>query len=427
MKRRSFFKQGLLPMIGLYGLPLSELDQAGIQNNTTGKHNSSALKISRIEIIDCSITPGEKSWAPVFVRVTTNDGIQGIGEMAPSYSAGIIPAMRYLEVLAPDFIGKDPFQITRLLNPLLYNVFSRPGLVVGHVVSALDMAFMDIKGKALNVPVYELLGGKVHDHVRVYANGWCYDMTEPKQYAEAALKNVENGFTAMKLDPFRYFEGGFQWSNQNPGSAVRSRWVKVGIDRVKAIREAIGSDVDIFLEAHGKFDPATAIYIAEAFQDLGLYAYEEPTDSTNFEYFKKVSEGTTIPLASGERMISRQDFRPFIEQQLIAIAQPDVGTVGGILETKKIADYAEMYKIYLAPHNCGGPVCTAASVQLDAACPNFIIQETFPYRPPEMFDFAVRSYEETIENGFIKVPDAPGLGIELDSDKIKKAPVKVIK
>lgn len=423
MKRRAFFSKGLLPLLGVAGLPISA--PAKPEQKPTATTASSTMTITKIEIIDCSLKPGEKSWSPVFVKVHTNQGIHGIGEMAPAYSSGIIAAMRYLQIVGKNLVGKDPFQVSKIVDSLFFQM-KRPSLESGHVASAIDMALMDIKGKALGVPVYELIGGKRHDQVRVYANGWCYNMTEPSQYAEAALENVENGFTCMKLDPFRYYEGGFDWASQNPDSATRSRWVKVGLDRVKAIREAVGPHVDIFLEAHGKFDAATALYIAEAFEEIGLFAYEEPIDSTNFEYFKKVSEGTTIPLASGERLISRQEFRPFIEQQLVSIIQPDLGMAGGILETKKIADYAEVYKIYLAPHNSGGPVCTAASVQTDAACSNFIIQETFPYRPPEYFDFAVQSYESRIENGYLPVPDGPGLGIELDEDKINKAPRTVI-
>jgi galactonate dehydratase len=419
MKRRTFFSKGLLPMLGVAGWPLTAKAKAESKPAPGAVRNQ--LKITQIEIIDCSLQPGEKSWSPVFVKVYTDQGIHGTGEMAPAYSSGIIAAMRHLQIVGRGLIGKDPFAVSQIVDDLFFQM-KRPSLESGHVASALDMALMDIKGKALGVPLYDLIGGKRHDHVRLYANGWCYNMTEPTQYAEAALKNVENGFTCMKLDPFRYYEGDFDWANQKPTAATRHQWVKVGLDRVKAIRNAVGPDVDIFLEAHGKFDASTALYIAEAFEEMDLYAYEEPIDSTNFDYFKKVSEGTTIPLATGERLISRQEFRPFIEQQLVSIIQPDLGVAGGILETKKIADYAEIYKIYLAPHNSGGPVCSAASVQTDAACANFIIQETFPYRPPEYFDFAVQSYESRIEKGYLKVPDEPGLGIELDKDKIKKAP-----
>lgn len=421
MKRRNFFTAGMLLGAGALAKPAG-----AFAGETAAKYSAAGnLKITKIEVTDCSLKPGKKSWAPVFVRIFTNEGVNGTGEMAPAYSSGIIPAMRYMEVVGRDLIGKNPFEVSKIVDGILFQM-KRPSLESGHVASAIDMALMDIKGKALGVPVYDLIGGKVHDHVRVYANGWCYNMTEPAQYAEAALRNVQNGFTAMKLDPFRYYEGGFNWANQNPGSATRSKWVKVGLDRVRAIRDAVGPHIDIFLEAHGKFDPSTALYIAEAFEEIGLYAYEEPIDSTNFDYFKKVSEGTTIPLASGERLISCQEFRPFIEQQLVSIVQPDLGMAGGILETKRIADHADIYKIYLAPHNSGGPVCTAASVQLDAACRNFIIQETFPYRPPDYFDFAEKSYESRIEKGYIKVPDEPGLGIELNEDKIKDALVKTI-
>jgi len=380
------------------------------------------MKIARIEIIDAKLEPEKVGgWHPTFVVVENEDGARGVGEMGPFYSPGIAAAIRHLELQAKRLIGRDPFQVQSIAHGLLSGAFSMPSLECGHAASAIDMALHDLKGKVLGIPAYDLIGGRVRDGIRVYANGWCYRKERPEEYAEAARSVVEAGFTAMKFDPFRYAEGGFQWDIQSVSGAPRARWLRTAVARVEAVREAVGPEVDILLECHGKFDVPTAEVIADAMADFDLYWQEEPTGSTNVALLKQISDATSLPVAAGERLVGRDSFRPFIEQNGIAIAQPDLGMVGGITEGRAIAEHARQYGIFLAPHNAGGPICTAASVHLDLATPNFLIQETFPFRPPEYFQFIVESYESRIRDGYLQASTAPGLGVELDEERLRSA------
>ncbi len=381
------------------------------------------MKITEIEIIDAQLDAQKsRGWNPAFVVVRTDEGVAGIGEMAPAYSPSIQAAIRHLAVHGQDLIGVDPFRIQSVTGGLLSTAFGMPSLECGHVASAIDMALHDLKGKALGIPAIDLLGGRVRDSIRVYANGWCYRKETPIEYAEAAKGVVEAGFTAMKFDPFRYAEGGGDWAIQRAGQTPRSRWVQTSLRRLEAVRSAVGPEVDILLEAHAKFDTPTAEYLADAFSELDLYWYEEPTHSANVAMMKRVADAIAIPLATGERLVGRDAFRPFIEAQACSVVQPDLGMAGGLTECRAIAEHAQQYGLFFAPHNAGGPVCTAASVQLDLATPNFLIQETYPFRPPEYDDFVLAKYEDRIWGGFLTPPDAPGLGVELDEDRLKSAP-----
>lgn len=220
------------------------------------------MKITRIEIIDAR-HPTAPGWNPVFVLVHTDTGLHGLGEMAPAYSGSLQAAIRHLQEHGPSLLGQDPFTIQAHTARILGGAWGQPCLTLGHVASALDIALHDLKGKALGVPVYDLLGGKVRDSVRCYANGWCYNLRTPEDYAQAALKVAAAGFTAMKFDPFRYAEGGFAWATQTPSAAPRTRWLKTAFDRVAAVRAAVGPEIDILLECHGQFDASTARLIDE--------------------------------------------------------------------------------------------------------------------------------------------------------------------
>lgn len=368
------------------------------------------LKITRIELIDCRHQSG---WNPAFVRVHTDGGIHGVGEMAPAYSSLIPAALRALESHGRGLIGEDPFQIQRITQRLLGAAWGQPDLVSGHLASAIDIALHDLKGKALGVPAYDLIGGRVRDSIRCYANGWCYNLKDPAAYAAAAAKVVADGFTALKFDPFRYAPGGFKWAYQSADGAPRQRWLRTAVDRVAAVREAVGPEVDILLEAHGKFDAPTAVAISEAMREFKLFWHEEPTNSQNVAMVVETTARNPMPVATGERLVGRHAFRPFVEARACAVLQPDLGMAGGLTECRAIAEHADLQGIFLAPHNAGGPVCTAASVHLDFATPNFLIQEIFPYRPADYFDFVESNYESRIVKGFLAAPSAPGLGIEL--------------
>jgi galactonate dehydratase len=293
------------------------------------------------------------------------------------------------------------------------------GPVVYGAISGIDIALWDIKGKALGVPVYELLGGRCWDKLRVYANGWYRGDATPEDYAEGAQRVVEDGYSAMKFDPFAVnAEGVWDYPTRDL-DPIRA---DLAYKRVRAVREAVGPDVDILVEVHGNLGPTSAIQIGKRLEELRPFFYEEPVDAMNVECMRKVAENVNIPIAAGERLYTRYGFRPYIEGQILDILQPDIGLAGGITETKKIATFAETYNLHVQPHNYAGPISTAAGIHIDACIPNFIIQETFPYHDKSQYGLVREAYELQISDGFIDVPDKPGLGVELDDNVLEGYP-----
>ncbi len=379
------------------------------------------MKITEVEIFDVKLGQSTaRGDNPVVVRVHTDVGITGAGEVALAYGVGAPAGLGMVHDLADHFlIGADPFRIEHLWDQMYRRTFwaQGGGPVVFGGMSAIDEALWDIKGKALGVPVYELLGGRCWDKLRVYANGWYHGCVQPEQYAEAAQRVVADGYTAMKFDPFAYSAEG-EWDY--PRRALDPERADLAYERVKAVREAVGPNVDILVEVHGNLGTTSAIQMGKRLEELEPFFYEEPVDALNVECMKKVAEKVDIPIAAGERLYTRYGFRPYIEGQILDILQPDLGLAGGITETKKIADYAETYNLHVQPHNCAGPVATAASVQLDACMTNFIIQELFPYRKDGRYELVKDALELQVVDGYVAVPEAPGLGVELDEQIISR-------
>jgi len=378
--------------------------------------------INEVEIFDVNLgwVDGSSFWNLGLIRIKTDEGICGLGEVGLAYGTGNTAAIGMLKNLAEQFlIGIDPFRVEYIWNKMYRDTFwgQGGGPVIYGGMSAIDEALLDIKGKALNVPVYDLLGGKCFESLRVYANGWYNKCIHPEQYAEAALKVVGDGYNALKFDPFGIDLDGV-W--RYPGRNLTSDRAKLACERVKAVRKAIGEDVDILIEVHGNLGVSSAIQMGKRLEEFHPFFYEEPIDAMNVECMKKVSENVNIPIAAGERLYTRYGFRQYIEKQALDILQPDIGLAGGLTEVKKIADYADTYNIHVQPHNCIGPVATAVAVQLDAAITNFIIQEWSPYRPSNIYNLVDNPLEHKVKNSYITVPDLPGLGVELVEDAVKK-------
>ena len=386
------------------------------------------MRIISADIYDVDLSG---TWLPVILRLTTDEGIYGLGEVALAYGTGHSGGIGMLKDMVSRFvIGADPFRVDQMWHTLYRHTFwgQGGGPVVYGAMSAIDEALLDIKGKALGVPVYELLGGRTRDKIRVYANGWygnggaSYQQRfcgPPGEWAGAALKVVADGFDALKFDPFFVTPGGeLKW----PERTLSREMADLAIDRVAAVREAVGPKVDILIEVHGSLGTTTAIEMGRRLAELDPFFYEEPVDAMNVDSMLKVSQCVPIPIAAGERLYTRYGFRQFIEKQAIDILQPDLGLCGGITEGKKIATYAETYNLHVQPHNCGGPVCTAASVQLDACITNFIIQEWFPYRGPDFYELVEEALEPQVTNSQFTISDAPGLGISLNEGAIAGYP-----
>ncbi|TET66273.1 MAG: galactonate dehydratase [Dehalococcoidia bacterium] len=356
---------------------------------------------------------GHANWT--FVKLYTDSGLTGVGEA--SLERNDIVVVKALESLKDFLVGKDPFQIEYIWNALYKQTFKYGQLIILTALSGVEQALWDIKGKALGVPVYELLGGKLRDRVRAYANAWAFqevvtEMTEkdtPESLAKNALKMVDKGFTAMKWDPFRH-----------GGQVIPKSEEEFAIACVKAVREAVGPSVDLLIECHGRFNMISAIRMAQKLEPFDPFFYEEPIPPDNIDALAALQAAINLPIATGERLYTRWEFRPLLEKQAARIIQPDICNVGGIWELKKIAAMAEAYYVAVQPHNSNGPVQTVASLHLDASIPNFVFQEFFyPY---------LDQYNEILtepikyQDGYLEIPTGPGLGTDIREEVIRKRP-----
>lgn len=338
----------------------------------------------------------------LFLKMTTDTGLVGWGEpivegRARTVATAITEMKGYL-------IGKDPRQIEAHWQAMYRGTFYRGGAVLTSALSGIEQAMWDIKGKHHGVPVYDLLGGPCRERIRMYAG--CHGRSL-EQAAEAARLRVAQGFTAIKTalpTPVRNVE--------------TPAFVAEQAARLAAMRDAVGPGVDIGIDFHGRVSPAMAIRLAEAFGPYHPMFIEEPCLPDNVDAMVRIARATTIPVATGERLFTRWGFRDVIEKQAAAILQPDVCHAGGILEVRKIAAMAEVYYASVAPHNPLGPIALAACLQVDAAIPNFLIQEH-----PGMDDGwdlgqGYLKHPFVIHKGYIDLPTGPGLGIEVDEQVV---------
>lgn len=393
------------------------------------------MRITNVEIFDCDLKlrdPHMKRFNPVLIRVNTDEGISGIGEAGVAYGAGAKAAVGMLRDLSPRIIGKDPMQVEAIWENLFRATFwgMSGGPIFYSGMSAIDIALWDIRGKALNAPIYQLLGGKTNDNLRTYASqlqfGWSKQrqmLTTAEQYAEAARVAVADGYDAIKVDPLQINrEGGpeLDWViNQNYFGLLLADQVRMGEERIAAMREAIGPDVDIIVEIHSLLGSNAAIQFAKAIEKYNIFLYEEPVMPVNSDNFAKVAQNVRIPVATGERSYTRWGYRPLLEKQSVAVIQPDLCNVGGITEGKKVCDYANLYDTTVQVHVCGGPVSTAASLQMESVIPNFIIHEHHTYAIKDSIrELCVNDFQP--EGGKYKVPDLPGLGQELNEAVVKE-------
>lgn len=355
------------------------------------------MKITDIQtfVVDCFRT----NW--VFVKVYTDEGLTGVGEGTLEYKEKAF--LGAVEHIKEYLLGKDPCNIELHWHTIYRDAYWRGGPVLMSALSAVEIALWDILGKSLNVPVYQLLGGKYHDKVRIYVNGWFAGAKEPEEFAEKAKLAVQRGVTAMKWDPFG--KAYLQISNADLDKALRN---------IAAVREAVGNQVDLLIEGHGRFDVATGIKISKELEQFKPMFFEEPTPPDNLDALKAVRDKSLVAISAGERLYSRWDYRKLFDIRAADYIQPDISHAGGISELKKIAAEAESRYIPFAPHNPSGPVANAATLQLAAACPNFCILEI-------MYSDVVWRSDVTDEaliykDGYIQIPNKPGLGIEIDEE-----------
>ncbi len=360
---------------------------------------------------------------PVLVQVFTDAGITGVGEAAIAYGTGPTAAAGMVKDLAEAFLlGRDPSRIEALWSEMYVHSFwaKGGGPIVFAGLSAIEQALWDIKGKRLGVPVYELLGGKVREEARAYANGWSFRCVSPDDFAQEARRVVEDGYTALKFYPLASAELDAHGHIRHVSHRAIDRAAeRLAVARVRAVREAVGPDVEIMLDMSAELTTDAIIRLGRKLEDQDILFFEEPVDPFDVDALKKVSEHVQMPVAVGERLYTRYGFRRILELHAADILQPDVGNTGGIMEAKKIAAMAEAYNMRVAPHNCASPVSTAAALQLDACIPNFMIQELYPYRIPEHYAIVDRPPDLAVHNGVLPIPDRPGLGVELVEARVR--------
>ena len=344
------------------------------------------------------------------VEIITDKGISGVGQSAcwayPEAVKAIVD--RFKNIL----IGKDPFMIEEI-NQLLMRTGPFRGSVLSGAISCIDIALWDIKGKYFETPIWNLLGGKVRNKVRLHLLlGIIYGNSKSKNEGlyESAKKAVKDGFTALKIDPLP----------DNYYDLSLDQLIKETIATIAALREGAGSEVDIILEIHRKLTPMTSVHLAESIKEFNPMFFEDPIQIDSIISQSDIAKKVSIPIANGERMHSIWEFRELLANGGPQYVRPDVGLAGGITQTKKIASIAESYHSALITHNFLGPILTAASVHIDVSIPNFITQEYSLGDESEKNNYLISSLKR--EGGYIITPEKPGLGIEINKEIINQVP-----
>ena len=352
------------------------------------------------------------SWRNLtFVKVETDEGLTGISEVRMNNRTDALVA--YIDgAKRRHVIGSDPFNTEDLYQRLFRDDYGRAGEIVATGISVIEIACWDIIGKAVNQPVYRLLGGACRDKIKAYANGWYRVERSPEEFHAAAKRVLEKGYRALKFDPFGagYYELSYE-----------EKWKSVEL--VEAVRDAVGPDVEILVEMHGRFSPYMAIEISAELEKFQPSWVEEPVPPDNIAALAKASEKINLPVATGERLHNKYEYRELINLQAADILQPDITQTGGFLETKKIAAMGDMCYMTVAPHNVGGPVSTATALHFAACTTNFKIQEHFNDFSEAWVKEAATGCPEVID-GYFSLPNGPGLGMELNEDLIAEHPYR---
>tara|TARA_B100000749_G_scaffold255666_1_gene223869 strand:+ start:190 stop:1329 length:1140 start_codon:yes stop_codon:yes gene_type:complete len=368
------------------------------------------MKITGLEtrLFSSQHSNAKRNW--LIVVLHTDEGIDGIGEASMLGFDPIVASL--LEEWGEAYlVGKDPMANELHWMRLYQDNIGRGGRLFSTALSGIDLALWDLRGKALGVPVYKLLGGPIRDKIRVYANGWYTTPGAPELNAEEAKRVVAMGYTAMKFDPYGH----------DSYYTITAEEAQLSEDRVAAVREAVGPDVDILVEVHAKFNVHTAIELGQRLEKYRPFWFEEPVSQENVSEMAQVRDHVRIPIATGERLYLKYPFFELVKAQAVDVLQPDICNAGGITELKKIAAIAESQHVSMAPHNTNAAVGTVASMHLDVAMPNFLIQEYHAefYEPHyfEVFDGLPRQ-----KDGYVELSEDAGFGLTLNEDVFNAHP-----
>ncbi|MEZ5810567.1 MAG: mandelate racemase/muconate lactonizing enzyme family protein [Rhizobiaceae bacterium] len=362
-----------------------------------------------VKIIDIKCYLVHARWRKnlLFIKVETDEGISGWGESYTQYDRDQTFAS-HVEELKRYLVGRNPFRIKEFTQIAFDEYAQRRGsLEFYSALSGIEQAMWDVVGKITGQPVYNLLGGACREKIRIYANGWSYGLSSPSDFARAAEKVVAQGFTALKFDPMPK-----PWRTFVPKEHIES-----AASILKEIRSAVGKDVDLLIDNHRRLAPMHAVELADRYREHGIFWFEEPCPPHNIEAMKEVRAKVNVPLVVGEAVYTKSEFRPLLEARVADILNPDVANVGGVLELKEISAMAEPHFVAIAPHNYNSTtLALAATVQAAATMPNFLITEYF--LPFEQLGRDLTTESLTVENGYIVLPEKPGLGISMNEEKI---------
>ncbi|MEX2261234.1 MAG: galactonate dehydratase [Bryobacteraceae bacterium] len=344
------------------------------------------LKVTRLETF--LVKP---RW--LFLKIHTNAGIIGLGE--PITEGRALTCKQAVDEIAPYLVGKDPRRVAHHWQAIYRHAFYRGGPILTSALSGIDMALWDIKGKALGIPVYEMLGGPTRDRVRVYAHA---------RSLENVKERLQQGFTAFKTGP----------AKRRPARYVETpAAVAYSAEKFAELRKVVGNEVDIGIDFHGAISPATAKLLIKALEPYQPMFIEEPCQAQNHDVMAEIARATHLPIATGERVFTKWGFREVLEKKAATILQPDLCHAGGITEVRLIAGMAEAYYASVAPHNPLGPISLAAGVQIAASIPNFLCQEQVSLGE----GYLKKPF--TVRTGYLDLPTGPGLGIELDDNAVE--------
>ena len=350
-----------------------------------------------------------KNW--VLVKIVTDEGVYGIGD--PGGGNKALTAAACVNDMARLLIGQDPRRIQHIWQMLRKNAFSQ-GTVIDSAVSGIDMALWDILGKSLGAPVYQLLGGAVRDRLRVYASGFSSGARTLEQLQANAAAAVKEGYTALKFTPV---------GPADDGTTLERTFAKQAVARVRAVREAVGDDVDIALDFHGRLLPQESIPLLRMLEEYHPWFVEEPVLQHDVGALAQISASTSIPIATGERLRTKYEFHELVSRRACSILQPDPHC-GGVFELRMIAAMAEARYMSVIPHQAGSPVNAAAALQLAACTPNVLCVEHFESFASGRDGFLREPI--VVRNGYVDLPTGPGLGIDVDEQFVQANPYKPV-
>ena len=377
------------------------------------------MKITKVDVMQLHAR-NNPVWRPVVCRIYTDEGIYGDGEAALSYGIGAPAAFGMIKDLASLIIGMDPLENEVIWDKLYKTTFwgQNGGPVVFAGISAIDIALWDIKGKYYKAPLYRLLGGKKRDNVRTYASqlqfGWDPELKpacSTEDYVRNSKKAVGEGYDCIKIDFFTYDRDGRNFTEEDRTRLLKPYYVDLVEERIAAVREAVGGDVDIIMENHSFPDAQSAVQLGRRAQKYNIFYFEEPT-TPDPKMTKYVCDRLEMPIASGERIYSRWQYAKYFENSSLQVIQPDIGNCGGLTEAKKICDMAYVYDVSVQPHVCASPLSTAVALHLEAVIPNFVIHEHHEVNLSK-YNKELCIHDLQPKGGKFKVPELPGIGNEL--------------